>query len=100
VEVRQFQPRLHHGHDRGLWLGHRSETVSYNGETLYFKGKRVIDNISKSLQTSVSFGSATNVLMSGGSVKGQGSYVLADYVKSIVPSSLHNLVPYQRRAGM
>jgi len=75
--------------DRGLWLGDRSEPVSYNGKKLYFQGKRVLEHIFDSLQTNASFGSATEVLLSGGSGGGQGSYVLADYVKSIMPSSVH-----------
>jgi len=75
--------------DFGLFLGDNPTAVDYKGTKLYFQGKRVMDHILDTLQESTSFGSASEVLISGGSGGGQASYAIADYLSGVMPSSVH-----------
>lgn len=74
--------------DFGLFLGDNPTAVDYKGTKLYFQGKRVMDHILGALQESTSFGSASEVLISGGSGGGQASYAIADYLSGVLPSSV------------
>lgn len=74
--------------DFGLFLGDNPDPVDYQGTKLYFQGKRVVDHILDSLQESTSFGSATAVILSGGSGGGQASFAIADYLAGVMPKSV------------
>lgn len=74
--------------DLGLYLGDRSDPVVYNGKTLYFQGARMVKHVIDVLQSNNTLGSATEVLIAGGSGGGQASYVMADYIKGMLPASV------------
>lgn len=74
--------------DRTMWLGDVAEPVSYDGKLVYYQGKRILDHFVDSLTYNAGFGSATDVLFAGGSGGGQASYVLSDYIATLMPKSV------------
>lgn len=79
--------QLHHC-DGGLWMGERSEIVNLKGHGLYFRGRRILDHTFDALKANTTFGTATQVLLTGGSGGGQATYLLADYIGGLMPSSV------------
>lgn len=74
--------------DVGLYMGDLAEPVVHNGVKLYFQGKRIIDHVLATLQSNSTFGSATEVLMAGGSGGGQSAYIISDYFAGVMPASV------------
>jgi len=52
------------------------------GKPLYFRGRRVLDAVLDYLESSHKLGSATEVLLSGGSAGGLSAFLHADYVRT------------------
>jgi len=71
--------------DLGIYMGDRSEPVTYNGNTLYFQGARILRHVVDTIQSSYSL---TEDLVSGGSGGGHSLYAVADYLKGLLPTSV------------
>lgn len=65
-----------------------SAPVVIGGQTVYLRGKRILDHTFDTLQKNSTFATATEVLLTGGSGGGHATYLLADYVRKLLPSSV------------
>jgi hypothetical protein len=74
--------------DGASFSGNADAVSNTTGTPLYFRGKRVLDALLDALLDDHGLGSATDVLLSGGSAGGLSAYLHADYVKSKMPSSV------------
>lgn len=72
--------------DGGIFMSDTTATIG--GKTMYLRGKRILDHTMDTLQKSHSFGSATEVMLTGGSGGGHSAFLLGDYVKGLMPASV------------
>lgn len=59
---------------------------------IFFRGKRIIDANIADLLTNRGMGSAATVVLSGHSAGGLATYLHADYIKTLLPSTVSNYV--------
>ena len=65
-----------------------AEPVFHNGTALHFRGKHNLDAILEDLTTRYGMGTATDVLVSGGSAGGLAAFLHADYIRSQLSDSV------------
>merc|ERR1719183_3367040 len=73
--------------DGGIFMSDTTYTVG--GQQMYLRGKRILDHTFENLQGNTTFGSATEVMLTGGSGGGHATVLIADYVKTLMPTSVH-----------
>jgi len=66
--------------DGNSFSGNRDDPVEVNGKNLYFRGRRIIDEILNTLQQDYGLANAENVLLTGCSAGGLATYLHTDYV--------------------
>jgi hypothetical protein len=74
--------------DGSRWGGEALNPVRYNNTSLYFRGKTNIEATVKDLLQNQGMSSATNVVLSGCSAGGEGTYYVLDIIRSIIPSKI------------
>eukprot|EP00038_Savillea_parva_P009105 m.181293 g.181293 ORF g.181293 m.181293 type:complete len:413 (-) comp15219_c0_seq1:237-1475(-) len=76
--------------DGASFSGDKTEPYYYakTNQTLYFRGKRVMDAMIETLMTEHGLDTAEEVLVSGGSAGGLSTYLHADYVGTKMPPSV------------
>ena len=72
--------------DGGSFTGDRTEPIVVNRSNVWFRGKRNLDAMLGYLRNEHGLGSATEVLVSGGSAGGLSAYIHADYIHASFPS--------------
>merc|ERR1719183_2366545 len=72
--------------DGGIYMSDSTYTVG--GQTMYLRGKRILDHTFENLHGNTTFGSATEVMLTGGSGGGHAAVLVADYVKTLMPTSV------------
>ena len=72
--------------DGGSFTGDRTEPIVMNGSNVWFRGRRNLDAMLGYLRDEHRLGSATDVLVSGGSAGGLSAYIHADYIRASFPS--------------
>merc|ERR1719183_3108648 len=72
--------------DGGIFMS--DTTSTFGGQTAYLRGKRILDHTIATLQSNTTFGSATEVMLTGGSGGGHATFLVADYVKGLMPTSV------------
>lgn len=81
--------------DGNSFSGDRTDPVVVNGKPLYFRGRRILDAVIRTLLTqNFGLGNAANILLTGCSAGGLAAYLHADYVYSLV-QSFPSLVRYK-----
>eukprot|EP00294_Goniomonas_avonlea_P008479 CAMPEP_0114555252 /NCGR_PEP_ID=MMETSP0114-20121206/8651_1 /TAXON_ID=31324 /ORGANISM="Goniomonas sp, Strain m" /LENGTH=419 /DNA_ID=CAMNT_0001740367 /DNA_START=11 /DNA_END=1270 /DNA_ORIENTATION=- len=73
--------------DGNSFSGNRDDPVEVNGTKLYFRGRRIIDAVFRTLYT-MGLAEAENVLLTGCSAGGLATYLHADYVGSLLGSAV------------
>ncbi|XP_019857269.1 PREDICTED: pectin acetylesterase 4-like [Amphimedon queenslandica] len=73
--------------DGSCYSGYLSKPFHVYGSPIYFKGNLIVKAIFKSL-IEKEFKEATDVILTGCSAGGLGTFIFADYVKSVLPSSI------------
>lgn len=66
--------------DGNSFSGNRDQPVTVNGQPIYFRGKRIMDAVLKTLARDHGLAAAENVLLTGCSAGGLSTYLHADYV--------------------
>lgn len=75
--------------DGASWAGFNSTPTFYQGKQLHFKGRANLDGVIDALKadTALKFGSATDVVVSGGSAGGLSTYLHTDRFHDALPPS-------------
>jgi len=80
--------------DGTSWLGDLNQPVSHKGSSLYFRGKKILDEVIAELLSTTSLGnSGAEVVVSGGSAGASAVYYHADYMKSLLPRATFSAAP-------
>ena len=66
--------------DGNSFSGNRDDPVEINGDKIYFRGRRVIDETLKALKDNFGLDKADTVLLTGCSAGGLATYLHTDYV--------------------
>ena len=77
--------------DGNSFSGNVDEPVEYEGEKLYFRGKRIIDEVLKTLTVKYNLHNAENVLLTGCSAGGLATYIHTNYVGDYFHHNAHFL---------
>lgn len=68
--------------------GNADLPITVNGKKIYFRGRRIIDAVLKTLTEKYNFGAAETVLLTGCSAGGLATYLHTDYVATQIPKSV------------
>jgi hypothetical protein len=74
--------------DGGSFTGDRTEPLDFDGQKLYFRGKRNLDAVLRYLRRDHNLNAATEILLAGGSAGGLSAYIHADYIRSTFAPSV------------
>jgi len=74
--------------DGASFSGDATEPVVFRTQTLYFRGRRILDSVIADLFANQKFGTATDVLLTGCSAGGLSTFLHADYVGTLLPNSV------------
>lgn len=81
--------------DGNSFSGNRDEAVVVNGDPLYFRGRRVMDAVFRTLFSTYNLGKAEQVLLTGCSAGGLSTYLHADYVGGVLKAQAPGLTKYK-----
>eukprot|EP00656_Telonema_subtile_P016622 TRINITY_DN18798_c0_g1_i2.p1 TRINITY_DN18798_c0_g1~~TRINITY_DN18798_c0_g1_i2.p1 ORF type:complete len:275 (+),score=58.94 TRINITY_DN18798_c0_g1_i2:95-919(+) len=81
--------------DGNSFSGNRDQPVMVNDEPIYFRGKRIMDAVLKTLVRDHGLADAENVLLTGCSAGGLSTYLHADYVGQQVRAVAKGLKKYK-----
>jgi hypothetical protein len=84
--------------DGNSFSGNRDAPVVVNGQPIYFRGKRIIDAVVKTLVRDHGLGKAENVLLTGCSAGGLSTFLHADYVGELVKAAAPNTLKKYKAA--
>ena len=74
--------------DGASWSGDREKPTNVDGTDIWFRGRRNLVAIIRYLMETKGLDRATDVLLSGGSAGGLSTFLHADYVKTLLPSTV------------